>query len=502
MDDDRRLSPKTQLGLAALGAALLLGVASDLLLRPAPNGINVTICVALFVGATLALARRWLLGLTGGGRWLLPAVLAFAAAFAWRDSAVLRALNSLALLAALALAVVRLRSGQVRVTGFVDYLVVGLQASIGTAFGPLFLLMEDVQWRELPRDGRWYGPARAIGRGLLIVAPLLFIFGALFVAADAVFAGIVGELFAVDAVEFFGHLALIGILGWIIAGLLRVAFFNPDWSVRVGSPSGGLALGAIEVGIILGLLNLLFLAFVIVQVRYLFGGEALVLVSSTLTYAEYARRGFFELTTVSALVLPVLLLAHWGLRAGERAAARLFRPLAGTLVVLLFAIMASAVQRMRLYQEIYGLTELRLYTTAFMGWLALVFVWFIGTVLRERRELFAFGALVGGFAVIALLNALNPDALIVRTNAALAVERASRAFDASYGTSLSADAIPDLIATLPTLDPDRQRVIATSLLREPIAQQPPDWRNWNYARWSARNAIESNRATLEGYAAP
>ena len=73
---------------------------------------------------------------------------------------------------------------------------------------------------------------------------------------------------------------------------------------------------------------------------------------------------------------------------------------------------------MRLYTETYGLTELRLYTTAFMGWLALVFLWFVATVLRERRELFAFGALVGGFAVISAAQLANPDALIVRANAA------------------------------------------------------------------------------------
>ncbi|MFN8517122.1 MAG: DUF4173 domain-containing protein [Chloroflexia bacterium] len=394
MSDDRRLSPKTQLGLAVLGAGGVLGVAFDLLLRPVPNGINVTICVALLVGAARLLARRWVLGVEGGGRWLLPVAVVFGAAFAWRDSPTLRTLNGLALLAVLALAFVRLRMGRVRVAGIFEYGFVGVQAGIGTAFGPLFLAMDDVQWGELPRDGRWYGPARAIGRGLLIVAPLLLVFGGLFMAADAVFAGLVGRVFAIDSVALLGHLALVVVIGWVVAGLLRVAFLDRDWGVRVGPPPGGLTLGVIEVGIVLGLLNLLFLAFVGVQVRYLFGGEALVLVSSTLTYAEYARRGFFELVTVSALVLPVLLGAHWGLRAGDRAAARLFRGLAGSLVVLLFAVMASAIQRMRLYQETYGLTELRLYTTAFMGWLALVFIWFVVTVLWGRRDYFAFRALV------------------------------------------------------------------------------------------------------------
>ena len=41
---------------------------------------------------------------------------------------------------------------------------------------------------------------------------------------------------------------------------------------------------------------------------------------------------------------------------------------------------------MRLYTVQFGLTELRFYTLAFMGWLVLVFGWFVATVLRGRRE--------------------------------------------------------------------------------------------------------------------
>jgi len=502
MDLDRaRPGTKTQLGLATIAAAALLGLTCDLLLRPAPSGINVAICTALLIATAVGLARRWALPLVGGGRWLLPPALAFAAALVWRDSPALQALNALALLVTLALGLVRLRAGRICVGGVVEHLFVCLQAGVGAVLGPFFLTLEDVRWRELPRDGRWYGPTRAIGRGVLLAAPLLLVFGALFIAADAVFAGLITQVFRLDIAALFGHLVLICFLGWVIAGLLRVVFFDRDWGVRVGTPPGGLALGAIEIGIILGLLNLLFLAFVIVQVRYLFGGEALVLVSSTLTYAEYARRGFFELTTVSALVLPVLLLVHWGVRATDRAATRLFRPLAGTLVALLFAIMASAIRRMRLYQETYGLTELRLYTTAFMAWLALVFVWFLATVLRGRRDYFACGALVSGLAVLALLNALNPDAMIIRANADLATAPASnRAFDSRYGTSLSGDAVPDLIAALPALDPIRQREIARGLLDTWAAPPARDWRNWNHGRWSAWDAVAANRAQLEAYA--
>ncbi len=180
------------------------------------------------------------------------------------------------------------------------------------------------------------------------------------------------------------------------------------------------SLGAIETGVMLGLLDLLFLAFVAVQVRYFFGGSALVQATTGLTYAEYARSGFFELVAVAALVLPFLLFVHWLLRPDDARGQRAFRWLAGAQIALLFVIMASAFERMRLYQAEYGLSEQRLYPTAFMGWLAVVFVWFCLTVLRGHRERFAFGAMVAGFLLIATLHVVNPDALIARTNMARA----------------------------------------------------------------------------------
>ena len=113
---------------------------------------------------------------------------------------------------------------------------------------------------------------------------------------------------------------------------------------------------------------------------------------------------------------------------------------------------------MRLYQAEYGLSEQRLYPTAFMGWLAVVFVWFCLTVLRGHRERFAFGAMVAGFLLVATLHVINPDALIARTN--LARARAGHIFDARYAARLSADAVPELVAGLPDLNPQDRCTLA------------------------------------------
>ena len=278
---------------------------------------------------------------------------------------------------------------------------------------------------------------------------------------------------------------------WLSGGLLHSALLRDEAAKTRSIQVRPVSLGILEIGVALGLVDLLFLLFVLVQIRYFFGGAALVLATTGLTYAQYARTGFFELVTVAALVLPMLLSAHWAMRKDERLAEAMFRWLAGVQVALLFVIMLSAVQRMRLYQAEYGLTELRLYTVAFMGWLAVVFLWLCVTVLRGHRERFGSGALVTALMAIGCLHLMDPDAFIVRSNMAFA--RAGHSFDAAYALSLSDDAVPELVKGLPDLRPDEQGKVARTLLWSIPRRSSRDWRSWNAGSAAAARALGTSR---------
>jgi len=345
----------------------------------------------------------------------------------------------------------------------------------------------------------------AVGRGAALAAVPLLLFGALLATADAVFAGWLRRLVVWDWWDPWrvaSHLGLILALAWVAGGALRaVAAGATAPSVDLPAPRS-LRLGTIEVGVVLGSLDLLFGLFVLVQFRYLFGGAARVEASTGLTYAEYARRGFFELVAVVALALPFLLLLHWLLRRDEPGTGAadgrpfaFFRLLAGVQIGLLGVVLVSALQRMRLYQQEYGLTELRLYTTAFMGWLALLFVWFAATVLRDRRRPFAAGALAAAVAITAILHAVNPDALIVRANAAAAAEPGARPFDAAYALGLSGDAVPALLAAWPDL-PAADRCLVGDRLLEEWATTGEGWRTWSWGRQQARSAVARQASAL------
>jgi len=122
-------------------------------------------------------------------------------------------------------------------------------------------------------------------------------------------------------------------------------------------------------------------------------------------------------------------------------------------------VLVSALQRMRLYQREYGLTELRFYTTAFMGWVAVILLWLVITAIArvtpkdgQGRQRFALGALVTGLVLVAVVNLMNPDAIIARTNLRRVTAGVTRPPDIEYlARVLSADAIPVLVAGLDNL---------------------------------------------------
>jgi hypothetical protein len=486
VNNTTKLAP--QLAARLLLLALGLGLAADLLLRATPWGLNLPVLIVVLVVAATAIGRWSGLGFDGEGRWLLLPMLFFSACLAWRDSPTLDVANAVALLCVTCLAGLTARAGQLRLAGLGQY-ATGVAYMLGFAVvGLLPTLRTEVIWRHVP--WRWWSdPLLAISRGVLLAVPPLLVFGGLFVAADANFEHLVDRAFAFDPRDSLLHALLVVLYAWLVGGLLREMLLAPS-RPRLYAASSRIRLGGLEVGVVLGLLNLLFGTFVAMQLPYLFGGLRQV---EQLGYSEYARRGFFELVWVAGLTLPVLLGAHWLLRREARRVQLAYAALASTLVLLLLVIMASAMQRMQLYVQDLGLTELRVQASAFMGWLGIVLVWFLATVTRGRRRHFAFGALLSGMVVIGGLNVLNPDAFVVDTNAHFGhleahVGRDQQAFDRRPLASLSADAVPSLVAALPSLTPEAQRAI-TEGLRTQFSSPTDDWRSYNASRAEAYREV-------------
>lgn len=473
---------RTLPGLVVLGGAACFGVVADILANVAPSRVD----TALGLGALLliggALARRgWVTPppeWKGLGVLLMP----FLAALVWRDSATLFALNVAAVLGLLVLATPWVQAAGWRRAGATDGLWGAAQLGLGAVGGAGQLLLGEIDWHAPPLQDVFRRVVR-IGIGLVIAVPVTLIFGVLLAEADPVFGRLASRVVQFD--RFACDVAIVVVWSWVAAGVLQTLMLEKN--TRPRAPTSGGRFGLSEIGPVLAVVDLLFLGFVLVQVHYLFGGSGLVGALTGLSYAEYARRGFFELVAVAALTLPLLLMTDWVLDKRDPRLVRRFRLLALLMLVLLAVILASALQRMRLYTQQYGLTELRLYTSAFMGWLTLVFGWFVATVLRGRRHLFVGGAVSAALLVLVGLNLANPDAVIARVNLGRAAQGAR--FDAAYAAVLSADALPVLIDALPSLTPDQRCRLIFELHRRWGSQQSPA--RWTLALHTAAELVAS-----------
>jgi len=484
------LSPRTRLGLEIAAAGVAGGIIGDALLRAMPWGLNVALGTTVLVGTGAWLVRRHHIKPGPDAAWLAITALLLGLAFLRRDAEMLTAFDAIALVGAFALAAATLQ-GEVIAQWYPLDLARGvITASAASIVGGFQLLLSDIQWNELPHDDRMRNVRRVL-LGVALAAPVLLVFAALFASADQVFSNVLTNVFDFNLESVISHTFFMAFWGFLVAGYLR-------WCM-LGRPVQGLTLDAkpitsvVPLATALGLLNTLFLLFVVVQLRYFFGGAALVEETSGLTYAEYARRGFFELMTASGLMLPILLGADELVRKGAAPQIRVVRQLSGLLLAFLAVIMVSALQRMRLYVAAFGLSEQRLYATAFMILLVGVFVWFVWTVLRGRRQRFVFGALMQGLAVLAGLHLLNPDAFIVKTN--LNRPAAERPFDAKYALTLGGDAVPPLLTALPQLNQQDRCVVVHGLLKR-WDKADVDWRTWNWSRARARSLVRDQAGAL------
>jgi len=197
----------------------------------------------------------------------------------------------------------------------------------------------------------------------------------------------------------------------------------------------------------------IYLGFVIAQVVAIAAGSAYVERTTGLTYAEYARAGFFQLMAAAVLTLGVLTLLARHRRPTAPRSARRILLLEESTVVLTLATVAVAIRRLFLYEAAFGLTMLRLYTIVFAAFIGVVFVIVGLTRARRLRTNPITAVLAVGLAILLAVNLANPERVVADRN----IERfgGTPALDIEYlVNSLGVDAIPAILT-----DPDAADVL-------------------------------------------
>ncbi|WP_433404497.1 DUF4153 domain-containing protein [Streptomyces sp. CA-146814] len=333
--------------------------------------------------------------------------------------------------------------------------------------------------------GRWGTAVRttAVALGLLVV------FGTLFASADAAFADLLGRLTPdVSIVDgpLRTFLFLVGLLGALAAARTAAAPVRWDGlTVKPGKPRG-----RTEWALPLIVLNLLFAAFITLQLVVLLGGYDKVREQTGLDHAEYARQGFWQLLWATLLTLLVIALAlRWAPRGASRDRT-LVRAVLGTLCVLTLVVVASALRRMDLYVDEYGLTRLRISVAAMELWLGAVFVLILAAGFFGARFLPRAIAVSAGAAVLAF-GLISPDAVVAEQN----VQRFQddrTSIDIDYLKDLSADAVPALDEL-----PEPQRSCALRVIQRELHTSDSPWYATSWGEARAREILRERPAANE-----
>ncbi len=335
-------------------------------------------------------------------------------------------------------------------------------------------------------------------RGLLIALPLVILFAILFAAADAVFARMAGDLFdwEIDLGSVPGRIAVAATAAWLTAGLLVFVASGggSDRDATAQIPRTPFRIGSGEATTVLVVLDLLFVGFVALQGAYLFGGQD-TRAASGLTYADYARRGFFELLVVAFVVGGLILAAEAIVSRRTRA----YLAAGIGLVALTAVVLLSALLRLRLYQEAYGWTELRFYVLAAIVWLAIGCLLAVVTLATGRSRWLLHGMLALSIAFGLAFNVIGPVRLVAEQNLARAIHPelvaagGETTVDVWYLNLLGNDAVVPLADALPHLPADLQREVREILRnRAYTLEHSPgtgSWQSWNLSRESARSRL-------------
>jgi hypothetical protein len=323
-------------GRRALAAALGLGVAVDVTMHAAIDGRAGTMLTAAAACAMLAGAR------VRRPSAIVVALLApvLGVWLSVRESPWLLSLDLIAIAVLLLMAAGFNHGGDPRNLTFVDLGRRGIYALGTVALSPVHLFAAVVAARPSPTDARRRQRQIAVARGAGLAVPVVATAALLLASADGVFASFLHVPVSADDVGV--HVAALAI--GLMVGLALIAHAHAPSPPPIERQLPGF--GTVEVTMVLGGLVVLYGLFALAQAVALTRGASYVKRTTGLTYAEYARQGYFQLLAVATLTVLVLLAVRPYVRAASPVGRRGLYLLAETAIALTLVIIAAAIHRL------------------------------------------------------------------------------------------------------------------------------------------------------------
>ncbi len=395
------------LALIGLFSSLGFAIFVDLVLFTSGGlGLNLFLVQSLFLGILFTLHHQINRRITLTGMILAALTLAHAGVFVIWTNTLSLGLNMTLLIVLNTTLILHLFGSKLRVAHIPDGAIVLFRGAIDALRGfTLFL--------ELPAVTMKDDSAKKVFRGLIFALPFLLIFLALFIDSDLVLQNRLENIFEdldENGLKTIRHLvSIVFVFG---AGVMAFGGLIKSSGEEKPNNVPTTPIFTAESLIALGLVNALFLAFILFQANYLFGGEATWQTIENLSYAEYAKNGFGELAAVCGLVIFLLATVRYLVRNSSR---RFIRLAQVTLMVQAIVVAISAFQRLALYVDAYGFTVLRLFGFWALGLVVgLLIILAVHIIFRVPTYRYTQHAILFTSLAVLGFTASTPEALAIR----------------------------------------------------------------------------------------
>ena len=339
---------------------------------------------------------------------------------------------------------------------WVGYLIKCCLEPIGFLFKPFIYIGEFLKLKKNNNKGKANSKSKKIFIGVLISVPILLIIIPLLASADYVFNNYfenilerLDKIFIEQSIKDTLNYILLFVFIFAFSFGFKYLFFRNKDENRITNKEIEQTKISFDGTIfltILVLVNIVYMVFCFVQIKYLFSQNIL---PDGFSYSQYARKGFAELVIVSIINYSILMISIICTKDLKRLGHKIRKILLFVLSIATFIMIYSSYYRMNLYENYYGYTRLRLVVYAFLLYEAIMIFLTLTNIITGKVKLFKT-AVVLAIIMFTTLNYINVDKIIVNEN----IKRYSvtNKIDIDYLLTLSYDSLPIIIEAKYDLD--------------------------------------------------
>ncbi len=260
--------------------------------------------------------------------------------------------------------------------------------------------------------------AKKVLKSLIIVIPIVVIVLVLLSNADMIFDNIFASIFRKIKDAFFykffdniiGKLILLIIM--FVAIGVDLLYLLKDYSKKKNNElKSNFKIDTFTTKLLISILNIIYVVFDFIQIKSLMLHQ----VSSGFNYAEYARKGFFELMAVSVINIAIILISKKFENSIKEKDKKYINIMSLIMVFLTLIIIVSSFLRMNLYESAYGYTVLRLYVYVALITECIIMIPTVMYIFNSKVNIVKYYMIIF-VGVYTIINFMNFDYLIAERN--------------------------------------------------------------------------------------